>query len=57
MTNIKLKSFSQAWGKKLLGFTFKYWREQTDIFISTWSALNERFSLRVKKESFHHFSR
>lgn len=57
MTNIKLKSFTQTWGKKLLGFAFKYWREQTDIFINTWSDLDKKFNMRLQKECFHHFSR
>lgn len=49
MTNIKLKSFQQTWGKKLLGFVFKYWRQQTDIFINTWGGLERRFSQRIKR--------
>lgn len=57
MTNVKLKSFSKAWGKKLVAFVFKYWREQTDIFINTWSDLDKKFSTRLVKETFHQFSR
>lgn len=49
MTNIKLKSFKNTWNKKLVGFVFKYWRNQTDIFIRDWTDLDKRFSTRIKK--------
>ncbi len=57
MTGIKLKSFGLTWGKKLLGFAFKYWRQQTDLFVSTWGDLDKRFSQRIKRETFHHFAK
>ena len=47
MVKLKLKSHAKTWGKKMLGFCFKGWREQTDIFIETWSNLEKTLSLRV----------
>lgn len=57
MTNIKLKSFKNAWNKKLIAFVFKYWKQQTEIFIRDWSDLDKKFSTRIKKESFDHFAK
>lgn len=47
MTNIKLKSFSKSWGKKLIAFVFKYWRKQTNIFIETWSKLDKKYHIKT----------
>lgn len=57
MTNVKVKSFTKSWAKKLLAFSFKYWRQQTDIFINTWTALDKKYSTQLIRESFIQFAR
>ena len=57
MTNIRLKSFAKECGKKMLKFTFKEWRNQTDIFIDTWTQLNNYYTHKIIKETFDYLSK
>lgn len=57
MTNIRLKSFAKEWGKKMLKFAFKEWRSQTDIFIDTWTHLNNYYTYKIVKETFDYLSK
>jgi hypothetical protein len=57
MTNIRLKSFEKEWAKKILKFTFREWRNQTDIFIGTWTKLNSYYTNKIVKETFEYFSK
>jgi hypothetical protein len=49
MNNIKLKTFEKQWGKKFLKYLFEGWRKQTDLFIDTWSSLENTLNMRVKR--------
>ena len=49
MTNIKLKSFRKAWGKKILKWCFRQWKVQTDIFVDKWSRIDKKLSNNVLK--------
>jgi hypothetical protein len=57
MTNIRLQSFTKEWGKKILKFTFREWRNQTEIFIDTWTHLNNYYKQKIFKETFDYFSK
>jgi len=55
MTNIRFKSFTKEWGKKILKFIFREWRNQTDILIDTWTHLNNYYKHKIIKETFDYF--
>ena len=57
MVKSKLKSHAVAFGKKMLKWCFKAWREQTDIFYDTWGRVNQKLQLREKREAFQSFAK
>jgi hypothetical protein len=57
MVNLKLKSFKKTQNKKKLSYLFEAWRQQTDIFIDTWTNINCILSINLLRESFEEFTR
>lgn len=49
MVKLKLKSFNKTWNKKKLRYFFVAWRQQTDIFIDTWTNVDKSLSMILLK--------
>ena len=57
MVNSKLKSHAVAFGKKMLKWCFKAWKEQNERFCETWRRVNQKLQLREKREAFQSFAK
>ena len=55
MTTVKIKSHQQEWGKKIIGFVFRGWRDKTVRFHQAWAKIDERYRKQILKESYLEF--
>ena len=55
MTNIKIKTFRQEWGRKMLGFVFLRWRDKTVRFHRAWAKIDARYRAQILLDTWKEF--